>query len=120
MTRFLVFIVVALGLLGAIHYYLWLRLARDPHWPPPWSTVLGWFFVVAAVGMPAAAILSRGRTHTVGGQVAIWSAYVWLGVMFLLFTAVFAADAGRLLIAIARRISGNGTVDAERRTFIAR
>jgi len=120
MTRFLVFIAVALGLLGAIHYYLWLRLARDPHWPPPWSTVLGWFFVVAAVGMPAAAILSRGRTHTVGGQVAIWSAYVWLGVMFLLFTAVLVTDVGRLVAAVVRRVSATGGIDAERRTFIAR
>ena len=118
--RFVVFIAVALALLGGIHYYLWVRLARDPQWPSPWSTVLGWFLIVAAVGMPAAAILSRGRTHTLFGQVAIWSAYVWLGVMFLLFTAVFAADAGRLLIGIARRITGNGAVDAERRTFIAR
>src|SRR5262245_6350274 len=113
MTRFLVFIAVALGVLGAIHYYLWCRLARDPQWPPPWNTVLAWFFFLAAVGLPAAVILSRGRSHTVGGQVAIWSAYIWLGVMFLLFTAVLATDVGRLLIAIARRISSSGHVDAE-------
>ena len=119
-ARFVVFIGVALALLGGIHYYLWARLARDPQWPAPWGTVLAWFFVLAAVGMPAAAILSRGRTHTVGGQIAIWSAYVWLGVMFLLFTAVFATDMGRLLVGIARRITSNGGVDAERRTFIAR
>src|SRR5690349_7968843 len=119
-ARFVVFIAVALGLMGGIHYYLWLRLARDPHWPAPWSTVLTWFFVLAAVGLPVAVILSRGRGHTVAGQVVIWSAYVWLGVMFLLFTAVLAADVGRLLVAIARRISGGTVVDAERRTFIAR
>jgi predicted MPP superfamily phosphohydrolase len=120
LARFVVFIAVAIGLLGGIHYYLWVRLARDPHWPAPWSTLLGWFFVAAAVGLPVAVILSRGRTHTAVGQVAIWSAYIWLGVMFLLFTAVLAADAGRLLAAIARRISSNPVVDAERRTFIAR
>ena len=119
-ARFVVFIAVALALLGGIHYYLWLRLARDPQWPPPWSTMLTWFFVAAAVGTPVAAILSRGRTHTLPGQIAIWSAYVWLGVMFLLFTAVFASDAGRLMVTIARRITGNGSVDADRRTFIAR
>jgi predicted MPP superfamily phosphohydrolase len=119
-ARFIVFIAVAVALLGGIHYYLWVRLARDPQWPTPWSTVLAWFFVVAAVGMPAAAILSRGRTHTLPGQIAIWSAYIWLGVMFLLFTTVLAVDVGRLLLTIARRITGNGSVDAERRTFIAR
>jgi uncharacterized protein len=119
-ARFVVFIGVALALLVGIHYYLWARLARDPQWPAPWGTVLTCFFVAAVVGMPAAAILSRGRTHTLGGQIAIWSAYVWLGVMFLLFTAVFATDVGRLLVGIARRITGNVGVDAERRTFIAR
>jgi predicted MPP superfamily phosphohydrolase len=119
-ARFVVFIAVAVGLFGGIHYYLWLRLARDPHWPSPWGTVLAWFFVLAAVGVPAAVILSRGRSHTVAGQAAIWSAYIWLGVMFLLFTAVLATDVGRLLVAIARRISSNGVVDAQRRTFIAR
>ena len=97
-ARFVVFIGVALALLGGIHYYLWARLARDPQWPAPWGTVFGWFFVLAAVGMPAAAILARGRTHTVGWQIAIWPAYVWLGVMFLLFTAVLATDVGRLLV----------------------
>jgi hypothetical protein len=119
-ARFVVFIAVVLALMGGIHYYLWLRLGRDPHWPAPWSTAIGWFFVVAAVGLPVAVILSRAKSHTVAGQVAVWSAYIWLGVMFLLFTAVLAADVGRLLVAIARRISGSTVVDAERRTFIAR
>jgi predicted MPP superfamily phosphohydrolase len=119
-ARFVVFIAVAVGLLGGIHYYLWLRLARDPHWPPPWSTVLAWFFVLAAVGLPVAVILSRGVGHTVAGRIALWSAYVWLGVMFLLFTAVLVTDVGRLLVAIARRISSSAVVDADRRTFIAR
>jgi uncharacterized protein len=119
-ARFVVFIAVVLALLGVIHYYLWARLARDPHWPAPWASVLTWFFVLAAVGMPAAAILSRGRTHTAAGQIAIWSAYVWLGVMFLLFTAVLLTDVGRLVATIARRITMPAVVDAERRTFIAR
>ena len=118
-ARFVVFIGIAFGLLGGIHYYLWVRLARDPHWPAPWTSVLGWFFVVAAVGMPAAAVLAR-RGGSVGSQIAIWSAYIWLGVMFLLFTAVLAADLARLVIAIARRITSGDGVDAERRTFIAR
>jgi predicted MPP superfamily phosphohydrolase len=118
-ARFIVFIGIACGLLGGIHYYLWIRLARDPHWPAPWTSVLGWFFVVAAVGMPAAAVLGR-RAQSVGAQIAIWSAYIWLGVMFLLFTAVLAADLARLVIAIARRISSADAVDAERRTFVAR
>src|SRR3954469_21349618 len=98
-ARFVVFIGIAFGLLAAIHYYLWIRLARDPNWPAPWSSVLGWFFAVAVVGMPVAAIMAR-RAHSVIGQIAIWSAYTWLGVMFLLFIAVSATDVGRFAAAI--------------------
>jgi predicted MPP superfamily phosphohydrolase len=119
-ARFVAFIGIALGLLAAIHYYLWLRLARDPHWPAPWGTVLGWLLVVAAIGMPAAAILSRGKASSLAGRIAIWSAYTWLGVMFLLFTAALASDFARLIVAIARRISSAPAVDADRRTFVAR
>jgi len=88
----MMFIGVALGLLGGIHYFLWVRLVRDPQWPTPWSGLLAWFLVLAAVGVPAVLFLSRGRTNTVAGQVVIWPAYTWLGVMFLLFTAVFAVS----------------------------
>jgi predicted MPP superfamily phosphohydrolase len=119
-ARFVVFIGIALGLLAAIHYYLWLRLARDPHWPSPWGTLVGWLLVVAAVGTPAAAILSRGKASSLAGKIAIWSAYTWLGVMFLLFTAVLAVDIGRLIIGIARRITSHAPIDADRRTFVAR
>jgi predicted MPP superfamily phosphohydrolase len=118
--RFIVFIAVALGLVSAIHYYLWARLARDPQWPAPWATVLTWIFVLAAVGLPAAIFLARGRSHSVGGQIAIWAAYIWLGVMFLLLTAALTVDVVRVVVSIARRISGSGAIDAERRTFLAR
>ena len=116
----MMFIGVALGLLGGIHYFLWVRLVRDPQWPTPWSGLLAWFLVLAAVGVPAVLFLSRGRTNTVAGQVVIWPAYTWLGVMFLLFAAVVTFDVARVLVAIARRITANAVVDAERRTFIAR
>jgi predicted MPP superfamily phosphohydrolase len=120
MARFILFIAVLVGLLGAIHYYLWLRLARDPHWPAPWSTFLTWFFVLVTAGTPAAAVIARTRGGTVGGQVAAWAGFTWLGLMFLLLVAVAAIDVGRLIATIARRISTGGVVDAQRRTFIAR
>src|SRR4051794_41936387 len=95
-ARFVVFIGIAFGLLAAIHYYLWIRLGRDPRWPAPWSSVLGWFFVVAAVGMPLAAIATRGKAHSIGGQIAIWAAYTWVGGIFLFFFAGLAGGVGGL------------------------
>src|SRR5262245_45011083 len=105
MTRFIVFIAVVATVLGAIHYYLWLRLVRAAHWPPPWNIVLAGFLVLATVGMPASMLFARGRGHTVAGQVFAWVGFTWLGVMFLLLVAVLGVDAVRMVVAIARRIS---------------
>ena len=113
---------VALAVLGGIHYYLWIRLARDPQWPRAVEHGdLGWFFVAAAVGMPAAAILSRGRNHTACSAARVWPAFIWLGVMFLL---VHGGVCCRTRVVCWWRSRGASRATAaltrERRTFIAR
>ena len=122
MSRFLIFIAVALALLAGIHYYLWARLIRDPQLPPPWNGVLTLVLALLAVGTPTAMVLGRvvGRDRPALQSALLWPAYVWMGTMFLLFAAVFAADAARFVVAIARRIVGGDNIDADRRTFIAR
>jgi len=37
---FLVFVAIALGLVGGMHYYLWARLVRDPQLPETWAREL--------------------------------------------------------------------------------
>ena len=122
MSRFFVFIAVAVALLAAIHYYLWARLVRDPQLPSPWNVVLKLVLALLAVGAPTAMVVGRA----VGGDrpdlrtALAWPAFIWLGTMFLLLAAVFTADAARAVIAIARRLAGSGAFDPDRRTFIAR
>jgi len=122
MSRFFIFIAVALGLLAGIHYYLWARLIRDPQLPPPWGGVLTLMLALLAMGTPTAMVLGRvvGRDRPGVQSALLWPAYLWLGTMFLLFAAVFAADAARAFVAVARRIAGAGNIDVGRRTFIAR
>jgi predicted MPP superfamily phosphohydrolase len=43
-----------------------------------------------------------------------------MGLMFLLFAAVFAADAARAIVAITRRLASSDAIDPGRRMFIAR
>jgi predicted MPP superfamily phosphohydrolase len=122
MGRFFVFIAVVLAVVAGIHYYLWARLVRDPQLPAPWNGVLTAAMALLAVGTPAAIVVGRvlGRNRP-GMQAALaWPAFIWLGTMFLLLTAVFAADAARAIVAIARRVAGSDAIDPDRRTFLAR
>ena len=118
MTRFFVFIAVVLSLLAAIHYYLWARLIRDPRWAAPWITVGGTLLSLLVASVPLALILGRGQGDIRRGFV--WGGYVWLGVMFLLFTVVVSSDLLRLLAALARRVAAAQPLDPARRTVLAR
>ena len=118
MSRFFAFIAIALSLLAGIHYYLWARLIRDPRWPAPWITVGGTLLSLLAASVPLALVLGRGQGHFRRGFV--WGGYIWLGVMFLLFTVVVSTDLLRLLAAIARRVAATQPLDLRRRTLLAR
>ena len=118
MSRFFAFIVIALGLLAGIHYYLWARLIRDPRWAAPWITVGGTLLSLLAASVPLALILGRGQGDFRRGFV--WGGYLWLGVMFLLFTVVLSTDLLHLLAGIARRVVAAQPLDPQRRTLLAR
>jgi predicted MPP superfamily phosphohydrolase len=120
MSRFLIFIVVALCLLAGIHYYLWARLIRDPQIAAPWNVIASSLLFLLAASMPVVLILGRG--HPGIKRALAWPAYVWMGVMFLFFVALLSTDLARLLMALVRRMVGGVTVDPDlplRRTFVA-
>jgi predicted MPP superfamily phosphohydrolase len=117
-SRFFTFIAVAVGLLAAIHYYLWARLVRDPRWTAPWGIVGGTLLSLLALSIPAALILGRGRGELRRGLA--FGGYVWLGVMFLLLTVVLSTDLLRLLAVLGRRVAAVQPFDAQRRTLLAR
>jgi predicted MPP superfamily phosphohydrolase len=118
MSRFLVFIGVALGIVASIHYYIWARLVRDTHLPSPWNVVASVGLVVLAGSMPAA--LALGRARPALGRVLAWPAYVWMGTMFLLLVALAASDLARLVAWSVQRAAGAAAVDQQRRTLLAR
>jgi uncharacterized protein len=117
-SRFFAFIAVALSLLAGIHYYLWARLIRDPRWTAPWNAVGGTLLSLLSASIPLSLILGRGQGDFRRGFV--WGGYVWLGVMFLLFTVIVSTDLLRLLAAITRRVAAAPPLDPGRRTLLAR
>ena len=117
MSRLFVFIAIILAIVIGIHYYLWMRLVRDSHLPPPWRAIATFALVLLAAAMPLAMLLGRKLPNA--GRVTAWPAFIWMGVMFLLLVALVGADVVRLVIGFARRASG-ASVDPSRRLATAR
>ncbi len=120
-----VFLVVAITVLGGVHFYLWARLVRDPVLAEPWRRVATGALVLLALSIPAAIFASRTASRSLARIVPI-VAFTWLGLAFLLFCALAAADLARLAAqgasALAEwlRSRQEPPADPERRMFIAR
>jgi len=120
-----VFFAIALALLGGMHWYLWLRLVRDPGLAEPWrriiSVALGVLTFSVPIGMLALRLAPRPLNRLVPA-----AAFTWLGVGFLLFVSVLALDLARLaaqgaaLLADYLRAAPEPPQDPARRVFVAR
>jgi uncharacterized protein len=116
---FFIFLAVALSLIGGMHYYIWARLIRDPHLPLPWARVLTFAVIALGIAMPATLLASR-LLHGSALRPAIWVAFVWMGVGFLLVAFLGIADLGRLVAFVIARLRGSIDPDPERRLLLAR
>ena len=116
---FLVFVAVALSLVGGMHYYIWMRLVRDPQLPETWARVLTVAVVALGVAMPATLFAARLLPGSVV-RPAIWVAFIWMGVGFLLVAFLGLADLARLVAFVVARYRGSSDPDPERRILLAR
>jgi predicted MPP superfamily phosphohydrolase len=115
---FLAFIAVALLLLGGMHFYVWARLVRDPQLPPAAARLATALLATMALVLPATLVLSRTRGAP---RPLVWVAFLWMGVVFLLFAFLGLADAGRAIAWVARKLrSPEAPLDPERRVLLAR
>ena len=114
----LIFLFIVLTILSGLHYYLWLRLIRDPHWPPPWGFVATVILVLAALSIPATLLLSRVSPSLV--RLMSWPTFVWLGLMFLLVVLLAGTDLFRFVLAIVWRLIDGAPFNPERRATFAR
>jgi len=116
---FLVFLVVALSLVGGMHYYLWARLVRDLQLSQPVARALTASIVVLGVTMPAALFTARLLPGAVIRPL-VWVAFIWMGVGFLLVAFFGLADFARLVAFVIARIRGPSDPDPAKRVFLAR
>jgi predicted MPP superfamily phosphohydrolase len=111
-SRIIIFLGIVLSIVFGVHYFLWVRLARDPAWPAPTARVIGWALAVLGATIPLGIIASRSLPRATAAPFA-WVAYVWMGVMFVLFLTLLPME----LVRVGARIGG---IDPERRIALAR
>ncbi len=114
-----VFLAIALSLISGMHYYLWARLVRDPHLPQTWARALTVAIVALGVAMPVTVIAGRALGST-AVRPAMWLAFIWMGIGFLLVAFFGIADLGRVALLVLARLRGPPDPDPQRRVFLAR
>jgi predicted MPP superfamily phosphohydrolase len=118
LVQFLIFLAVALSLLGGMHYYVWARMVRDPQLPALWARSLTAALIALGLAMPITLISARVFAGP-ALRPLLWLGFIWMGVGLLLVAFLGFADAGRLAAFLAHRLGG-GEPDPERRVFLAR
>jgi predicted MPP superfamily phosphohydrolase len=117
---FVLFFTVALSIMGAIHGYVWFRLIQAPEWPVGTYRALTLAIIVLYVLVPFSFYLSRATNSPFKTLVTV-PAYVWMGVIFILFTLVAGVDLVRLLgTAVQMLLADVPPRDPERRVAMAR
>ena len=110
-VQFAIFFLVVLALTAGMHYYVWARLIRDTDLPS--RRALTWLLISLALSLPVGMILARLLPPAVS-RWAIFPVWVWMGLLFLLFSLLVSTELVRFLWL------KSGPVDPERRRYIAR
>jgi uncharacterized protein len=125
LAAFAVFFGVALLLMGAMHWYLWIRLVRDPQLPT-WATrALTAALIALGASMMAAFALARLSQGTVARSL-VFLAFFWMGAGFLAFALLGLSDVARLAggaaLWVHARIADvpDAPADPARRVFFSR
>jgi uncharacterized protein len=105
LLRFVIFFAVAITILSAGHYYVWLRLVRDPLWPTLARHAGTGLILAAGIGLPATLVVSRFAESSL--RPLVWALYVWMGFLFLMVVVLGAGDLIRVLGGLGWRLAGH-------------
>ena len=102
---FLIFLTIALLIMGSVHGYIYSRLVLAAALPDPWSTVIGVALIVVVLCIPLSFVVSRVLDRC-AARFFVVPMYVWLGFVMLLFFLVLGVDAARGFICIGSKVTG--------------
>ena len=113
--RILIFLSVICTLAFCTHYYLWVRLVRDPAWSQPWRGVGTASLIFLGALVPVAMVIWRFVPPSISKPIA-WAGYLWMGGLFLLMMSLWSGE----LILWLNKLAANTPPDEAWRTFLAR
>ncbi|NMB74542.1 MAG: metallophosphoesterase [Myxococcales bacterium] len=116
---FVVFVIVALLIVGGVHYYIWARLIRDPGFSIPVRRALTLALLVLVATLPLSFIAVRLLPLGIARVVTV-PPYLWMGFFLLLFFLLLFGDTLRLLAWLGARIAGQGEWWSAHRLTLAR
>ncbi len=120
LVAFATFFLIALLILGSVHYYFWVRLVRDTALPAPWQRGAEIALWLLLLSQPAGLALSA-FVDTKYAKPLVLGCFVWMGMMFLLLTCLLATDVTRLLWRIGQAVATNAPpADPSRRIALSR
>jgi predicted MPP superfamily phosphohydrolase len=118
LLSFALFFSIMLAVLGGVHYYLWARLVRDISLSPAGQRALTLGILVLYLSIPLSFFVRRSGTGFT--LPVVWVSSVWLGLLFVLFVVLVAADAGRVVVMLAQKAAGAAPEDPDRRLALSR
>jgi predicted MPP superfamily phosphohydrolase len=114
------FIAIALSIVALLHWYVWTRLVADLALPPGLRRALTLLVLVLFACIPLAFYAARAPDFQ-SRRLATLPGYVWLGVLFILFSAVASIDVVRIVGSLLQRLAADvPPSDPERRVTVAR
>jgi predicted MPP superfamily phosphohydrolase len=117
--RQFIFLAVVLTILGAVNFYLYSRLVGATAVPGVWRWSARTFFLLATLATPLPFVLSHYSSPGVA-RAAAWPVFLWVGLMFILFSLCLSVDVVRVLLWFGRMVSGAEPPDPERALAIRR
>lgn len=117
-VSFLIFLTISLGLVAAVHYWVWARLVRDLALSPTLHRALTVLIVVLACAIPATFWLGRSLDPATGRPLML-VLYSWMGIVFLLLVVLAGVELVRLVVWLGSH-AGEAPPDPQRRLLLAR
>jgi predicted MPP superfamily phosphohydrolase len=101
LVRFIIFILVYLGIYGGVHLYAYFKLRKGMALGPPGGWLLA-LFMIAMVAAPIITRIAERYGHENTARIIAYIGYVWMGLVFVFVTASFLIDAYRAALGLAR------------------
>lgn len=95
--NFVIFFIVLSTVISLVHYYLSIRLFKNPDLPPFWKNFGNIFLFSMLVVMLLSIVFSQFTPYQYSHPF-LWVAYLWLGVIMLLFFSILFIDIVKLVL----------------------